>query len=579
LADPKVKVTEILGKDQSVGNSKPVWAPLDSILLVALTLFATLLAVRSFDWHSLPVEDSLMLLRYATHFAAGKGITWNVGAAPVEGATDFLYMVLVGLCIKLTGLGAIAACRVLLLPAHVATVAIVYYGARKLFDSSRLLAAVLAIYVAAGPGVVYIMDGVSVPLYGLIVLLAWYFVCLNIVRGPSLCYGAWFGIFALLTGLVRPDGVFLSIFMGAALMYALRRQAIRPLTIAACIFLVGGTIYFLWRWHYFGYLFPNPFYRKGGGHLYLSGLTNSIGNSTKLVFPMLPVLTVALFGRAKRRVLTVLIPLVGFACIWVLLSNENNAHMRFQYVTLPLVAMSLPWIVGGLRPELGPQTAQTGPQFSLSAQLVCGFVLLGMSMMYWKNLLYPILPPGSGAYNIALGLSRWKDKGYTIAVTEAGVIPYFSQWNAIDAYGLNDLEIVHNPKGVTEAYLDQVHPEIIMEHFSDFANGYEDFYNAWTGTLPPKQDLKHLMPVLSHYARTHNYEVAAMWGDAACNIHAWYVRRDIPEATEIVQLIRTEPHFFLDSRVLSVDYRDQPVPKVCQDPGIRLPLKGWPAQP
>jgi len=49
---------------------------------------------RTFDFAAQPEEDAAILMRYAQHLAAGHGIVWNVGEPPVDGATDFLFMLL-----------------------------------------------------------------------------------------------------------------------------------------------------------------------------------------------------------------------------------------------------------------------------------------------------------------------------------------------------------------------------------------------------------------------------------------------------------------------------------------------------
>src|SRR5689334_10784984 len=49
------------------------------------------------------VDDAFIHLRFIHHFAQGYGFVWNVGEAPVEGFTSFLYVVLLGLFEKMGG--------------------------------------------------------------------------------------------------------------------------------------------------------------------------------------------------------------------------------------------------------------------------------------------------------------------------------------------------------------------------------------------------------------------------------------------------------------------------------------------
>ena len=43
-------------------------------------------------WFPVPQEDAYILYRYSENLAGGHGIVWNVGETPTDGATDFLWM-------------------------------------------------------------------------------------------------------------------------------------------------------------------------------------------------------------------------------------------------------------------------------------------------------------------------------------------------------------------------------------------------------------------------------------------------------------------------------------------------------
>jgi len=68
-----------------------------------------------------------------------------------------------------------------------------------------------------------------------------------------------------------------------------------------------------------------------------------------------------------------------------------------------------------------------------------------------------------GRLEMAQMLADYRGKGYVIAVTEAGFVPYYSGWTAIDTWGLNDQFIAHDG-GITEEYLDTYKPQCIMFH-------------------------------------------------------------------------------------------------------------------
>jgi arabinofuranosyltransferase len=551
------------------------WQRTDSIVLLSILLFVIYKALAIINWHGLPAEDALMLMRYANHFAAGHGITWNIGDHPVEGATDFLYLVALTVFIKISHLGAIFSARILLTLCHLGTVAFLYYSARKIFAVHPAFAAALALYLGTGPGLVHSSNGFSGPFYGLMASVAWYFALTTVTSGSTLRRSIGFASFALLTGLTRPDGVLLAIFMTAALLYALRGSAKQIILITVGIFLVFGGAYFLWRWHYFGHLLPNPFYKKGGGHLYPFSLKRSLTNVTKMILPMVPVYIFGLIApRARRRTIFALIPIVGFAVIWVLLTNENNLGMRFQYVVLPISLMSMPLVIKGLIEEIKARgwssPAVLDRRALNTAAIVAVLCTIGLASIWWSELYYAdMVPPGSGAYKIATGMAQWQDKSYTVLATEAGVIPYFSNWRAIDGWGLNDAEIVHNPLGLTDAYIDQNSPAIIMFYLQP-PGSMEEFNKIWRGDPPSRQDITQLLNVMSHYAVTHNYELAARWGASACYVNVWYVKRGLPESQQMIDLIRTTPYYDpYVGRQLDVNYLDNKT-VYCEDTDVRI---------
>jgi hypothetical protein len=65
----------------------------DILSLVTLMFLTGLVAVRLVDFSEPPFEDAAMLMRYADHLAHGQGIVWNIGEPPLDGTTDFLFLV------------------------------------------------------------------------------------------------------------------------------------------------------------------------------------------------------------------------------------------------------------------------------------------------------------------------------------------------------------------------------------------------------------------------------------------------------------------------------------------------------
>ena len=57
---------------------------------ILLVIVAALAAFRAYYGPALS-EDAYIMLRYADNLAHGRGLVWNLGGPPVEGATSFLF--------------------------------------------------------------------------------------------------------------------------------------------------------------------------------------------------------------------------------------------------------------------------------------------------------------------------------------------------------------------------------------------------------------------------------------------------------------------------------------------------------
>ena len=101
----------------------------DILALVLLTALTVLFALLFVDFSIPPFEDAAMLMHYAGHIAQGEGIVWNLGESLVDGATGFLFMIIVAL-FHFIGFSLEAAVRFVATFSHFSTVALIYFGMR-----------------------------------------------------------------------------------------------------------------------------------------------------------------------------------------------------------------------------------------------------------------------------------------------------------------------------------------------------------------------------------------------------------------------------------------------------------------
>jgi hypothetical protein len=490
-----------------------------------------------------PEEDAAMLLRYSRHLAQGHGIVWNVGERPVDGATDFLFMLLVALVHRL-GLSLEGAARAVDVAAHALAVLGVYAAIRRLYGAPWALALIPAAYLAVGPGLRYAAACYGTPLFALTALGLFWSAQRLADSGPDTLRprAIVFASAGLLAGLARPEGVFLAVFfLVAVVLYRRGAGTHTILTAFAAIFLTAGLAYFLWRWSYFGHPLPNPFYKKGAGVVHWAVAGKAFRNIVRLSGPFLGVLVLGLLAKkARRAALFALVPTVLFGALWVLISDETNYFMRFRYPIL--VAELVAWVPVAQRKaeEWGLDRLRArGPR--VRAALAAGFALLAAILVFAQHRRLASLEPQKiGLYDLGVALNRYERKAYTLATTEAGLLPLYSEWRAVDAWGLNDAWIARSG-GVTEDYLDRHHPELIMFH-AYFAPGVREADPA-VDTRGLGRPWNEMVATLRRYAESRGYRLAAVYGVDEYETHCYYVRTGFPDSAAIVDLVRSTPYF------------------------------------
>jgi hypothetical protein len=335
--------------------------------------------------------------------------------------------------------------------------------------------------------------------------------------------------------LVRPEGLFLATLMLTAVTFARGlKQSREVLLDFALVFLLVGGCYFFWRWRYFGYLLPNAFYRKGGGRLYWSSLEESAKNVLALSGPFA---LVYLFGLCRpttaKRATFALIPIAGFTLAWILLSNAMNYLMRFQYPILPIVLISWPTLLEGGRAFLQTFKWQgVGLRGRKLLQVLAGALALWALSYRGEKWASPSLVADFN-YDVAVILGHYSDKGYTLATSEAGVLPLYSKWRTIDTWGLNDPWIAHHG-AITEQYLQQQKPEVI------------EFHASFSPVVPPAPDRTWPFPeawysmlvTVKRFAEENGYCLVAAYGIGPRDSYYYYVRRDFPDSAKITREIR-----------------------------------------
>jgi arabinofuranosyltransferase len=524
-----------------------------SLLLIASTLYY---AARFVDFSITPFEDAAMLMRYAQHLADGHGIVWNIGEHPVDGATDFLFMAASAALIKL-GLTVGQSVRGIGFASHLLTVLIVYWTNRRIHHANIPLSFLSGLYLAVGTGLSYVSAYFGTPFFALAAATTWVLGLILIQKEkPGFGLILSFALSGLVTGLIRPEGVILASLMLLAIivMRGLKNSA-SIIVVFGAVFLLLGGVYFLWRWDYFGYPLPNPFYKKGGSGLHWDSYNNSLLNLLRLCLPLAIAFILGFRSReTAKQTAAYLIPILGFAVAFILISDEMNYGARFQYALLPIVLLS--WF-----PLAGGVGFLKQNQLSAWEKGVYAIALIAVSagLVYYSWYQNCFLTSyqqscerpyeNDGRYDMGRLLADYRGKGYVIATTEAGLLPYYSGWDAIDTWGLNDQFIAHNGS-LTAEYLDQYKPEIIMFH---------DYYSP---LVPPRLTEANLEQrwfgmtiTMKEYAEANDYALAAVFGDSPYDTHYYYVRRDFEDSKRLIeQISKMKKYYWHTTGKKSINY-------------------------
>ncbi|MCP4168593.1 MAG: hypothetical protein GY759_22240 [Chloroflexi bacterium] len=548
--------------------------------LIAIALALAIFFIAQTTHPIVPSEDAYISFRYARNLAEGSGLVWNVGEDPVEGSTEFLWVVLVA-AVHRAGLDIETAATLLNFIVAAFTVVVMGIAAYVLSRRQALVVFFAAGALAAGPLAYHTHTGFATSLFSLLLIILFVAQITLVfgndkVRGRRLAF-VMLPLASLLLGLTRPEGVLFAVMaLLATLILLSRRDRIRLLKYTLVLLIIPGLIYFVWRWQYFGYLLPNTFYVKNMGSLLHFNYFFDIYELFRFLAPLLLLIGVGL-AMAKRndgwRAFVLLSPAFLFPWSYLLIDQLQNIGQRFQYPVYPIFLLAAAAALGVLAPVGQPRWTRehlrrqlplyaglalaifalfvTIPRTIFMQLLVMPLVALKLVERWLPNKMIGVTTmKGIGLILVAVfaifniqqsfriaqsfyptrfddrqiigaALEPYADLGYTLVASEAGWLPYFSRWRAIDPFGLNDEEITH--KGLTAEYLDDNQPDIIMYHDVPRPD-------------PPRWSV--MTDILEEYAVNNGYTLAAVVERRGPqDLHVYYVRTDNERADELINHI------------------------------------------
>jgi hypothetical protein len=411
------------------------------------TLALTVVGAAAWAWSLLwASDDAYISFRYAENLARGHGLVFNPGER-VEGYTDFLWTVMMAGAIKL-GADPGQVAIVLSLASFLALLLVLHRLAARLTPEGTSplgLAALLAAgsYTLAS----FATAGLETMFASLLVLVA----LERAERRQPLAAG----LAGVLAAMAHPDHALFYGALGLALALDPRRR--RELLLYAVPLVALFVPYFLWRWRYYGELWPNTFYAKsadrtyftqGGKYLLITFVSGGLWAAAPL----------AVMGALRlRRELTGRFALVAVPLYLVYVAKIGGDFMMGRLFA-PVLAIVF------LLAEVGLQAP------ALAARPRTRLALVGLALLA----AFPIsvIRPYEVYANVAdersfVKVTRWSPvevdaygfrlgNGLRATFTDHGVTPmmglfsigmssYFSRLPVFDLRGLTSRSVAHSP--------------------------------------------------------------------------------------------------------------------------------------
>jgi hypothetical protein len=446
-------------------------APPAELRRTIITLVLLIGAMGAFWYHArlyweLTEDDAYISFQYARNLVRGEGLVFNPGER-VEGYSNFAWVMLAAAGLR-SGLDPLLLAKTLGLMSGVVALVLSCLLARRLVQGIGFTALLAPYYLAVSPVMVqHSITGLETTFFAAL-LIATLYLAAGVGRAPAL-RSTLLVACALLLCLTRPEGPVLAfLILGARGIWserpaflewraATRDRAAQPhrpgarrtrteLAVLAVLF----SVYYAWRWQYFGAPVANTYYAKvqGGLHGVVDGTQYTLdfmrdaGGVWFVALALVPLL----LGRTRPLYWTALGTLVMYIGFVVVAAGDWMHNYRFFAHVLPIVAGLIAVGFDALLSLVHPGTARAALHYVVLALLVfTTFVGIGNTELRSARIVLPAVQ----AHNYlsqnyeehGVWFAESTPPGTTIAISDVGAIGYFSERRILDMFGLIDPHI------------------------------------------------------------------------------------------------------------------------------------------
>lgn len=446
-----------------------------AILISSILIFGAL-TIHVWNYE---MDDAFITFKFAENLAQGHGLVFNIGSEPIEGYSNFLWLLVLSLVFKFGGPVVLAAkiggslCFLLS--------GVLWY---KYFerDQSNMMWLCGPLFLVCPVTALWGVSGLELGLHTLLVA-GLYMLMLSRSR--------W--LYALLPVIVisRPEAVAVAVVALGALAWRDYRAGVNSRKYIAIALLVvaatvGALTYF--RMEIFGFPLPNTFYAKTS-HYYPLGFIE-LGKMLLFFAPLTIGFVWFLVSAIKSRwnensSLVLVVVFLTQAVITASVDPVQNFLFRYMIPVAPLLILAALSVVTQLKKRDGQKMA-------------LGAITISLLLPYFQ--VSAIIAENDKIVEAQVEVIRWAnflEPPQTIAMTDMGRIPYSTSHKFIDTWGLLNLELAHQKFDAKRE----------LGRFPDYfvLVGYIDFPNNLKLRFWREQQIAYSEDFFSHYNMIHAY--------------------------------------------------------------------------
>lgn len=427
-------------------------------------------------------EDAYILYIFSESFANGNGISYFPGGEPAEGATDFLWMIFLGIgnfigvdvavfaaILNGVGLAVIALISILLVEKNVKG----FWGVA--------IGGMLSVLIVFSQIAQASLSGFSSGFY-----CAFVAICFYIVFQGKASFLHFIPVVGIILGLLRPDGVIIGVVASIiGLFFAHREEVLRKYLVYSAICFFAGVVYFAWRYSYFGNLLPLPLYVKSTSIDSLPGLVPHISWALQNGFLGLLAIGALVVCKERWRVVVASIPVAILFFALLFATQSQNVAYRFQAPGTTLLLMWAALFISDIFSRV-KSSYYENKKYKVAGVFVAIVIAFYATATYARGSLNMVGYLQNTQYinYFPYYLSKSVEGEAKIALTEAGRFAYWMKGKKYDLVGLNTPEVALN--GSSPAYIEELDPDLIFMHVAGTAD-YSGFCHKEYCKLSPSE--------------------------------------------------------------------------------------------